>query len=113
MKWTLKVGLAAAVLAAAVSVASVSAAPASWTGKISDAMCAGKHQGDAKACVAKCIKGGDHYVLVVGDKTYKIANQKFADLVKFAGSDAVVTGELKDDTITISKMAAPKAPKAK
>jgi hypothetical protein len=66
-------------------------------------------RGDAKACVAKCIKGGDHYVLVVGDKTYKIANQKFADLVKFGGMDAVVTGELKDDTITVSKIVAPKA----
>jgi hypothetical protein len=109
MKWTLKTGLAAVAMAALVSVASVSAAPASWTGKISDAMCAGKHQGDAKACVAKCIKGGDHYVLVVGDKTYKIANQKFADLVKFGGMDAVVTGELKDDTITVTKIVAPKA----
>jgi hypothetical protein len=106
---TLKVGLAAVMMAAVVSVATLAAAPTTLTGKISDAMCAGKHQGDAKACVVKCIKGGEKYVLVVGDKTYKIANQKFADLVKFGGVDAVVTGEVKDDTITISKMAAPKA----
>jgi hypothetical protein len=106
---TLKVGLAAVVMAAMVSAATLSAAPTTLTGKVSDAMCAGKHQGDAKACVAKCIKGGEKYVLVVGDKTYKIANQKFAELPKFDGVDAVVTGEVKDDTITISKMAAPKA----
>jgi len=109
MKWTLKVGMAAAVMAAVVSVTSVAAAPATWTGKISDAMCAGKHQTEPKACVAKCIKDGEKYVLVVDAKTYKIANQKFADLAKFGGTTAVVTGELKDDTITITKIAAPKA----
>jgi hypothetical protein len=109
MKLAMKFGLAVAALVAVVAVSSVAAAPATWTGKVSDAMCAGKHTGDAKACVAKCIKGGDKYVLVVGDKTYKIANQKFAELVKFAGMDAVVTGELKEDTITVSKVVAPKA----
>jgi hypothetical protein len=109
MKVAMKFGMLVAAIVALVAVGSVSAAPASWTGKISDAMCAGKHQGDAKACVAKCIKGGEHYVLVVGDKTYKIANQKFAELPKFGGMDAVVTGELKDDTITVTKIVAPKA----
>lgn len=107
-KLTMKLGMAVAMIVAVVAVSAVSAAPATWTGKISDAMCAGTHKGDAKTCVDKCIKGGEKYVLVVGDKTYKIANQKFADLAKFAGVDAVVTGELKDDTITVSKMAAPK-----
>jgi len=109
MKWTVRIGMAAVAMAVFVAVSAVQAAPASWTGKISDAMCAGKHTGDPKACVEKCVKGGEKYVLVVGDKTYKIANQKFADLTKFAGATAVVTGELKDDTITVSKIAAPKA----
>ena len=108
-KLTKKLAMSVAMIVAVVAVSAVSAAPASWTGKISDAMCAGKHQGDAKACTEKCVKGGEKYVLVVGDKTYKIANQKFADLPKFAGADAVVTGELKDDTITVSKIVAPKA----
>jgi hypothetical protein len=81
-----------------------------WTGTISDAMCKGMHNGkDAKQCTADCIKNGSKYVLVVDDKTiYNIDNQKFKDLPKFAGDAAVVTGTLKDDTITITKMAVPK-----
>jgi hypothetical protein len=81
-----------------------------WTGTISDAMCKGMHNGkDAKQCTADCIKNGSKYVLVVDDKTiYNIDNQKFKDLPKFAGDSAVVTGTMKDDTITITKMAAPK-----
>jgi hypothetical protein len=82
-----------------------------WTGTISDAMCKGMHNGkDAKQCTADCIKNGSKYVLVVDDKTiYNIENQKFKDLPKFAGDNAVVTGTIKDDTITITKMAVPKA----
>jgi hypothetical protein len=82
-----------------------------WTGAISDAMCKGVHNGkDAKQCTADCVKNGSKYVLVVDDKTiYNIDNQKFKDLPKFAGDTAVVTGTIKDDTITITKMAAPKA----
>jgi hypothetical protein len=82
-----------------------------WTGAISDAMCKGMHNGkDAKQCTADCVKTGSKYVLVVDDKTiYNIDNQMFKDLPKFAGDTAVVTGTIKDDTITITKMAAPKA----
>jgi hypothetical protein len=110
MKWQSKIA-AASVFAMTVATGTLFAAPATWTGKVSDAMCKGVHQGDAKQCVDKCIKGGEKYVLVVGDKVYNISNQKFADLPKFAGATAVVTGEMKDDSITISKMAAPKAAK--
>src|SRR5579862_9085247 len=99
------------IVAMSVATGTQSAAPQTWTGKVSDAMCKGVHQGDAKQCVDKCIKGGEKYVLVVGDKVYSISNQKFADLPKFAGATAVVTGEMKDDSITVSKMAAPKAAK--
>jgi hypothetical protein len=101
----------AAVLAMSVASATLAAAPQTWTGQISDAMCAkaGKHMGDdPKKCTTECIKGGDKYVLVVDKKIYAISNQKFADLSKFAGATAVVTGEMKDDTITVSKIAAPK-----
>jgi len=103
---------AAAVLSMSVATATLAAEPQTWTGKISDAMCAksgGKHNGDPKDCIDKCIKGGDKYVLVVDKKIYAISNQKFADLAKFAGDTPVmVTGEMKDDTITVSKIAAPK-----
>lgn len=111
MKWQ-STFAATAVLALSVATGTLIAAPQSWTGKVSDSMCKGVHNGDAKACVEKCIKGGDKYVLVVGDKVYSISNQSFKDLPKYAGAEAVVTGDLgKDDAITISKMAAPKASK--
>jgi hypothetical protein len=121
MKWQSKIA-AASILAMTFAAGRLVAAPASWTGQISDAMCKGVHSGDAKTCVDKCIKmGGDggKYVLVVKDakdstaspKVYAISNQTFADLAKFAGQTAVVTGEMKDDTITVSKIAAPKPAK--
>ena len=91
MKWTVRFGTAAVLAASLVS--AVAAASTTLTGQISDAMCAGTHKGDAKDCTAKCIKGGDKYVLVVDKKVYKISNQKFADLAKFAGQNAVVTGD--------------------
>jgi len=117
MKWQSKIA-AAAIFAMTVATGTLVAAPATWTGQISDDMCKGVHQGDAKACVDKCIKGGSKYVLVVKDdkdasaaaKIYAISNQTYKDLPKFAGQTAVVTGEMKDDTITVSKIAAPKAP---
>ena len=94
----------------------VMAAPASaaeWTGKISEAMCGLKHNekttGD-KGCVESCVKRGSSYVFVSGDKVYKIANQDFADLKTHAGDTVVLTGDMKDDTVTISKLDVP-APK--
>lgn len=114
MKWFQKATFGGVALATVMAATTAWAAPQTWTGVISDAMCAGKHGGDAKQCTEKCVKGGEKYVLVVTDadkksKVYAISNQKFADLAKYAGEPAVVTGELgKDDSITISKMAAPK-----
>ena len=118
MKWQSKIA-AASIFAMTVAAGSLGAAPASWTGQISDAMCKGVHSGDAKACVEKCMKDpGAKYVLVVKDdkdptaaaKVYAISNQTYKDLPKFAGQTAVVTGEMKDDAITVSKIAAPKPP---
>jgi hypothetical protein len=89
--------------------ARVSADPQTWAGKISDSMCGKTHtmggtKPDAAKCTVDCVKGGAKYVLVVGDKVYKIANQKFADLEKHPGVAVQVTGELKDDTITVTKV---------
>jgi hypothetical protein len=54
------------------------------------------------ACVKKCLKSGASAVLVVGDKVYKIANQK--DVVKYAGKDVAVDGTVTGDTIQVSKI---------
>ena len=114
MKLGIKVGLAALALSIA-AVQFVGAAPQTWTGKISDAMCGmEKHQGDGTMagdhdCVAKCVKGGSTYVFVVDKKIYKIGNQDYAPLVQHAGHTVLLTGELKNDTITVSKIAMPPA----
>ncbi|HUL74792.1 MAG TPA: hypothetical protein VLT86_16895 [Vicinamibacterales bacterium] len=117
MKLQSKWLVAALAIVAFVAVRSVSAAPQTWTGKISDAMCGASHGGnggtDAKDhdCAVKCVKGGSEYVFVNGadKKVFKIANQKFADLEKHAGHTVQLTGELKDGAITVTKVVMPPA----
>jgi hypothetical protein len=107
--------LAAAIVFAAAPLAS--AAEKTWDGVISDARCNGKHskaehgsQADSdQACVTKCVAGGQKYVFVAGGKTYQIANQDFADLKAHGGHKVALTGEMKGESITVSKIAMPKA----
>jgi hypothetical protein len=54
------------------------------------------------ACVKKCLKNGASAVLVVGDKVYKIANQKA--VLKYAGEDVAVDGTVTGDTIQVTKI---------
>jgi hypothetical protein len=88
-----------------VSFSTVSAFAETWQGTVSDSMCARKHVNATKddvACVESCIKGGDHAVLIVGDKIYKISNQ---DAVKnHLGHKVTVSGTLNGDTIQIDKV---------
>jgi hypothetical protein len=76
-------------------------------GYISDANCAANKTAmgavaDRIQCVNKCIKGGAAAVLVVGDKVYKIANQKA--VLKYAGKDVTVDGNVTGDTIEVTKI---------
>jgi hypothetical protein len=70
----------------------------------------GDKAADHRACVEKCIKDGGDYVLLSSDKVLKIANQSFSGLKTHAGHEVTVTGELKDNAITVSKIEMPKAP---
>jgi hypothetical protein len=54
------------------------------------------------ACVKKCIKGGAAAVLVVGDKVYKITNQKA--VMKYAGKNVSVDGKVTNDSIEVTKV---------
>jgi len=104
--------LAAAILFSAVTAA---AADQSWNGKISDSACGAKHEEAAEGqgkmpdreCTEACLRGGSLYVFVVDGKVFKIANQSHADLKTHAGHTVTLTGDLKGDTITVSKIVMP------
>ena len=106
-----------AILAMALMVAVAatgSAAPETWTGKISDEHCGAKHQQmegkkmSDRECTEVCVKSAAKYVFVAKDKVYQIADQKDAALATHAGHTVLLTGEMKGDTITVSKIEMPK-----
>jgi hypothetical protein len=81
-------------------------------GYIDDSMCAGSKTPMCTAatrakCANKCIKSGAQAVLVVGDKVYKIANQKA--VLKYAGKNVSIDGKITDDTIEVTKVTEEKA----
>ena len=88
------------------------AASHTWTGTISDGMCGAKHmagEGGMKVsdreCTEMCAKKGAKYVLVTDGKVMPIANQGLAALATFSGDKVTVTGELKNDAVTIATIA--------
>jgi hypothetical protein len=107
------------VLLLVVAVVFVSAGVAqaeTWKGVIGDSHCGAKHSeekgADHSACVSTCVdKKGGKYVFVAKDKVIAIANQDFKDLKVHAGHVVMLTGEMKGDAITVSKVEMPKAEK--
>jgi len=92
------------------------AADQTWIGQISDSMCGASHAKMTSAhpgmtdreCALACVKGGGQFVFVSDGKVYKIANQDSALLQMHAGHPGVtLTGEMKGDTITVSKITMP------
>ena len=106
--------LASAVLFAA---GTTFAAEQTWNGQISDSLCGAKHESESigegngkisdQECTLACVRGGSKYVLVSGGKVYQIANQTHADLAKHAGHTVKLTGEMKGDSVTVSKIEMP------
>ena len=81
-----------------------------FTGVVSDNMCGKQHMEKDKSaaeCTRECVKAGSDYALVVGEKVYTLKGNK-AEIDKFAGEKATVTGTQKDDTITASSITAAK-----
>ena len=54
-----------------------------------------------------CVKKEGKYVFVHQGKVYSIDNQDFAGLQQHPGHTVRLTGEMKGDTITVSKIAMP------
>jgi hypothetical protein len=92
-----------------------SPADQTWNGQISDSMCGVSHANMTSAhkgmtdrdCVQACIKAGGKYVFVSDGKVFIIANQNLPLLPAHAGHTVRLTGEMKDDTITVSNIVMP------
>jgi len=95
------------------------AADQTWTGTITDTMCARTHESNIEhaqqrsgkkmteqECTVGCVmKRGQRYVLVVGAKTYQIENQDQSSLPEVAAHLVKVTGTLSGGTtIKVSKI---------
>jgi peroxiredoxin len=89
------------------------AASMTWKGEISDSNCAISHQKvtqvhpslNNRSCTLACVGDGAKFVFVSDGKIFKIANQDLPALTANAGYTVQLTGNLKDDTITVSKIA--------
>ena len=91
------------------------AAEQTWMGKISDSNCNAKHdtsEHDGKKmteaeCTSMCVKKGAKYVFVSDGKVYQLANQHSKTIASHAGQQVQLTGEMKGDTITATKITTP------
>ncbi|MEO8052505.1 MAG: TlpA disulfide reductase family protein [Acidobacteriota bacterium] len=90
----------------------VPAAPITLKGEISDSNCALSHQKvtqvhpslNSHSCALACVRDGAKFVFVSDGKVLKIANQDLPALQANAGYTVQVTGDMKDDAITVSKV---------
>jgi hypothetical protein len=77
------------------------------TGVVSDAACGAKHSMttmSAADCTRMCIKTGQGFALVVGDKVYSLRGAS-AELDKYAAQKVTVKGKLKGDTVAVDSVA--------
>jgi len=87
-----------------------------WTGIISDSSCGASHdamtehgtKATDKQCTQMCVLRGAKYVFVNEGRVLMVKNQDLADLKTFAGDRVMVSGDLTGDTITLTKIVAPK-----
>jgi hypothetical protein len=103
----MRTGIIAVALALVVA-AGAFAAEQTWNGSISDKMCGADHSKMGKKmsdrdCTVTCTKGGAPYALLTDGKVYPLENHE-GDLRTHAGHVVTVTGELKRDTIRVSKV---------
>jgi hypothetical protein len=78
-----------------------------WTGTITDANCGAKHADASEksmACSKRCVERGAAAVFVVGDKVIKIDEASKAKIADHIGHKVEITGDLKDDTVTVASV---------
>ncbi len=77
------------------------------TGIVSDALCGAKHSMttmSAADCTRMCVKGGQGFALVVGDKVYTLHGDS-AELDKYAAQKVTLKGKLKGNTVAVDSVA--------
>ena len=82
------------------------AAPQSFVGTLSESMCGAKHMMPDKSdaeCTRICVKANSKYALVADKKVY-ILSGPLEDFSKLAGRRVRVTGENKEDTISVKSI---------
>ena len=87
-----------------------SAAPKTLTGIVSDSMCGAHHMAkdiSPADCTRMCVKQGQKYALVVGQKVYTLQGHE-ADLDKLAGQRVTVKGTVSGDTVDVASVTAAK-----
>jgi hypothetical protein len=102
-----------AAVVAAFCASTVGAAEQTLAGTISDGMCGAKHgmaNMSDRDCTQMCASRGAQYVLVSDGKIYKLSNHA-GDLKTHAGHTVTVTGEVKADSIKVSKVEMPASSK--
>ncbi len=88
------------------------AAPVTLKGEISDSNCTLSHQKvtqvhpslNSHSCALACVRDGAKFVFVSDGKVHKISNQDLPALQANAGYTVQLTGDMKDDAITVSKV---------
>ena len=96
----------AALATLALTFTAASAFAESFTGWVSDAMCAKNpakvSSPDHAACAKKCIEGGSPAVLVVDGKVYPVSNPD--TLKDYAGQKVTVDATVDNGTLTIKSV---------
>jgi hypothetical protein len=92
---------------------SAGAAEQVLVGAIGDSLCGTSHAGmptkmTDRECTQTCAAKGAQYVLVSDGKMYKLINHE-ADLKTHAGHSVTLTGEVKGNTVHVTKVEMPKA----
>lgn len=76
------------------------------TGVVSDALCGVHHSMkgmSAADCTRMCVKAGQGYALVVGDKVYNLRGHS-TELDKYAGQKVAVRGKLSTDELAVDSV---------
>ena len=93
------------VIASGLTMVSVAQTKGTWTGIVTDQMCANKGvKLDDAACAAKCVAAGSKYALYnTADKKVYVLNPQ-TEAAKEAGMTVTVLGSVDGDTITASSI---------